>query len=286
MPIHLRPDLTQSLTDTCHGDIDGLVASWEHLAETRKGFPSARQKSTIYRWFKEGLPSRGEEVVAFCALFDVDPLTLFDYRRNGYFSNFAKIRLYLQRGLAAAGVLSPLYHMYRPGPYWPANDMARRCYGRDWFGQEFDNGDKWRTSDYVLVETRFREPTLDHPRAVHIAYRRRNSPDTMWRFYGTVIAVGDRIELYSEGGAFQEMSRTESQAIPFRTYFGGRPVEWRVASLHPFDLSTQFPCHDGSVLSGEFCQINLRAEPNNVSKVDLGEFLQADATRLKARTNG
>jgi hypothetical protein len=71
----------------------------------------------------------------------------------------------------------------------------------------------------------------------------------MWRFYGTVIAIGDRIELYSEGGAFQGMSRAESQVIPFRTYYGGRPVEWRVASLHAFDLAMKFPCNDTSVVS-------------------------------------
>jgi hypothetical protein len=252
MPIHLRVDQAQLLIENLYADIDGFVSAWEHLSETRKGFPAPRQKSTIYRWFKEGLPSRGDEIVAFCALVDVDPLTLFDYRRNGYFSNFAKLRMYLQRGLAAAGVFSPLYRMYRPGPYWPANDMARRCYGRDWFGVEFDNGDNWRTTEYVQVKATFSDATHSHPRAVHIAYRRRNSPDTMWRFYGTVIAVGERIELYSEGGAFREMPRAESQAIPFRTYFGGRPVEWRVASLHPFDLTTRFPCQDESIVSFEW----------------------------------
>ncbi|MDP5308680.1 hypothetical protein [Paracoccus spongiarum] len=249
MPIYLRPALTQSLIEHLHGDIDDLVSAWEHLAETSSGFPSPRQRSTIYRWLKDGLPSRGEEVVALCALLNVDPLALFDYHRNGYFSNFAKIRVYLQRGLAAAGVFSPLYRLYRPGPRWPADDMALRCFGRDWFGAEFDNGDNWRTSDYVQVSARFLAPTNSFPRAVHIAYRRRNSPDTMWRFYGTVIAVGDRIELYSEGGAFQQMPRTEPSKINFRTYYGGRPVEWRVASLHDFELTTKFPCHDESVVS-------------------------------------
>lgn len=231
------------------GDSGSLVIAQEHPASTRTDFAPSYQKSSTYRWLKEGLPTRGDEVVAFCALLDVDPLAVFDYRRNGYFSNFAKIRIMIQKGLAAMGVFSPLYRMYRPGPHWPANDMARRCYGRDWFGVEFDNGDNWQTNDHVKVTARFRESTNGHPRAVHIAYRRRNSPDTMWRFYGTVIAVGDRIELYSEGGAFQDTPRTESQTIPFRTYFGGRPVEWRVASLDAFDFATEYPCHDESTVS-------------------------------------
>lgn len=99
------------------------------------------------------------------------------------------------------------------------------------------------------MTAQFRKATNGHPRAVHIAYRRRNSSDTMWRFYGTVIADGDRIELYSEGGVLQDMPRTESQTIPFRAYFGSRPVEWRAASLHAFDLATEFPCHDESAVS-------------------------------------
>lgn len=252
MPIHLRPSPVQALLMLPLSDIDGLVTAWEHLASTRKGFPPPRQKSTVYRWLKEGLPSRGDEIVAFCALLDVDPLALFDYRRNGYFSNFAKIRLYLQRGLAAAGVLSPLYRMYRPGPQWPANDMARRCYGRDWFACEFRDLENWREPNYVLLVPKFRQPTRNHPRAVHIAYRRRDSPDTMWRYYGTVISIENQIELYSEGGTFQTAPLSDQQAIPFRTYYGGRPVEWRIASLHEFDLETQFPSADNSIVTFEW----------------------------------
>lgn len=248
MPIHLRSKLVNSLIEARFGDIAELITEWEDRAESNNEFTRARQQSSIYRWLKDGLPSRGEEVFAFCALLDADPLALFDYHRNGYFSNFARLRRNLQMGLAAAGVFSPLYKMYRPGPHWPDNEIARRYYDRNWFGVEFNNDDNWRSADYGRVDVTFRDVTNNQPRAVHIAYRRRNSPDTMWRFYGSVLAIEDQIELYSEGGAYLTMPREGSDKISFRTYYGGRPVEWRVASLHEFNLETTFPFNDDKVI--------------------------------------
>ena len=70
MPIHLRTEPVQDLIAAHHLDMDGLVATWKVLAATRAGFPSERQKSSIYRWLAEGLPSRGDEVVALCALLE------------------------------------------------------------------------------------------------------------------------------------------------------------------------------------------------------------------------
>lgn len=252
MPISLRPKLATDFIEEKYGDVDGMVAEWEARARQSKSFPEPRQRASVYRWLSDGVPTRGDEFVTFCALLDADPLTLFDYERNGYFSNFAKLRHMLQLGLAAAGIYGPLYKVYRPGPIWPANDIARRCYGRDWHGVEFRDSPDWAISDYLLVKAKFREPTNNWPRAVHIAYRRRNSPDTMWRFYGTVISVHGVIELYSEGGAFQTMASADPQAIQFRTYFGGRPVEWRLASLHAFDLETQFPFNDPETVGFEW----------------------------------
>jgi len=40
------------------------------------------------------------------------------------------------------------------------------------------------------------------------------------------------------------MERIEEDEIRFRTYYGGRPVEWRVVSLHEFEISKEFPFND------------------------------------------
>ncbi|WP_152543059.1 hypothetical protein [Sulfitobacter mediterraneus] len=194
-----------------------------------------------------------EPDVAFCAMLDVDPLAIFDYAANGYFNNFGQIRRKLQLGLEATGFLSPLFKVYRPGFDWPDDGEVAHLYGRAWHGVEFDNSDHWKSKDYGLVRATFREPFDPvEPRAVHIAYRRKHSPDKMWRFYGTTICINGQLELFSEGGAHQRMDQVEPNEIRFRTYFGEREVEFRTASLHAFDVDTSVPHNDKSTIGFEW----------------------------------
>lgn len=66
----------------------------------------------------------------------------------------------------------------------------------------------------------------------------------MWRYYGTVLAIERKLELYNESGDYQFMEQVEDDEIRFRTYFGGRPVEWRIVSLHEFSVEKVFPYND------------------------------------------
>jgi hypothetical protein len=70
----------------------------------------------------------------------------------------------------------------------------------------------------------------------------------MWRYYGTVIAVDGRLDLYNEAGGHQHMPQADKNEIRFRTYYGGRDVEWRVASLHEFSADFEFPFNDMSTI--------------------------------------
>lgn len=249
--IYIREKIASPLVEQIYGSFEGLVAEWESRASASRNFPRPRQRSSVYRWVKEGVPSRGDQIVALSALLDADPLCLFDYERNGYFRQFAAIRRKLQLGLAATGVLRPLFKVYMPGPHWPSNELIEVCYRRPWHGEEFDNAAHWRNRDYGLVRCAFRD-VVDAPRAVHIAYRRVGSPDTMWRFYGTVLAIDGQLELYSESGAFQTMDQTQPNEIRFRTFFGDRHVEFRTASLHAFDVHTDVPMNDRSTIGFEW----------------------------------
>jgi hypothetical protein len=92
VPIFVRDKITTNLVDQVFWGFDGLVAEWEHRANSSRNFPAPRQRSSVYRWVKEGVPTRGDQIVALSALLDVDPLCLFDYERNGYYRQFAAIR--------------------------------------------------------------------------------------------------------------------------------------------------------------------------------------------------
>jgi hypothetical protein len=140
--------------------------------------------------------------------------------------------------------------MYRPADTWPSDIIAQLCFGRGWCAHHLTNREEWNNSSYILLNPRFSDGKKQHPRAVHIAYRRIGVPDTMWRYYGTVLAIGGAIELYSESGRHQTAVQSDEDEVPFRTYFGGRPVEWRIASLHKFSMMDPvFPSNDDSVVT-------------------------------------
>ena len=252
MAIFLKQDTISNQLATLDGGLDALVGAWNAHAEDDEDFVRPRQRSSIYRWLQKGIPARGEEVLAICGLLDVDPLAVFDYNRNGYFDNFATIRRNVQLGLYMIGALAPIYQLYQPGPYWPSDALAKRYWTRPWFAKEFANEDDWTNPDYVLIKTKFKQSVDKRPRAIHIAYRRAGSRDTMWRYYGSVISVEGTLQLYSEGGDYQTMTPVHPDEIRFRTYFGGRPVEFRIASLHDFEISMEFPFNDPDTIGFEW----------------------------------
>ena len=148
--------------------------------------------------------------------------------------------------------LAPLVEMYVPSAQWPSDVIATLCYQRRWTRVEFTNEINWRSTDYALIRLKFTDPAYERPRAALIAYRRLDSPDTMWRFYGWVVGIDKRLSLYDEAGRFRSMDYADPDEIVFRTYFGGRPVEFRVASLHTFDFNIEFPYNDESMIGFEW----------------------------------
>jgi hypothetical protein len=254
--VFLRQPVLSSLIEVVAGGFDELPVIWnEKHEETNGNFPKPRNRATLYRWMQDGVPTKGGDseyqLLALCGLLDVDPLAIFDYEKNGYFSNFANLRRLLQFGRQALGLHDPLFEMFCPGEYWPSDELAKKFYGRPWFSKTFVNEVHWESSNYVLVDASFKQMS-SAPRAIHIAYRRHKTSDTMWRFYGTVISLGGKLELYNEGGDHRAMPSPGQGKICFRTYFGGRPVEFRIASLHDFDHSLTYPFNDKSVIGFEW----------------------------------
>jgi hypothetical protein len=131
--------------------------------------------------------------------------------------------------------------MYGPANNWPSDEIARICHGRPWFVREFTNANYWHTYDYILIKAKFLEIVGSRPRAIHIAYKRVGVADTVWRYYGTVLAIDGYFQLYNESGDYQSMAQQELDKIRFRTYYGGRPVVRRIASLHNFAMESTFP---------------------------------------------
>lgn len=239
----LRPELVSRLVTDIHGSYLDVSDAWQYRADRDSNFPKARDGTTIHHWVRNGVPVLHEQVFALCAMLDVDPLAILDYKANGLADHFGVLRQLVYSGIGRLGGLSPLFSMYKPGDVWPSDSLARRHYGRVWFAKELTNDGETSSQDYMLLKTTFQNPGR-LPRAVHIAYRRTRTTDTMWRPYGTVVAVDGELFLYSEGGDYQSMPQVAGDEIRFRTYYGGRPVAWRIASLHYFELETVRPFND------------------------------------------
>lgn len=253
MTILLRQDLVNRLVESIHGSYDVLAAAWEeHAAHQQDGLKSP-SRSTLYRWVADGVPTLKDgsdhRFFTLCGLLDVDPLVIFDFKRSGYFSKFARLRQLVYFGRKSLGGIATLLDMYRPGDIWPSEAISLNCFGHGWRAHHLTNREDWDNSNYILLRSHFSDGRSNHPRAVHVAYRRHGVPDTMWRYYGTVLAIDKRVELYSESGTFQEFQQPHDNEIPFRTYFGGRPVEWRIASLHEFSLHSHYPSHEPTAVT-------------------------------------
>jgi hypothetical protein len=260
--IPLRQGLVNRLVEEIHGGFDGLAAAWEVHTTQRQDGPKAPSRSTLYRWVSDGVPTLKDgsdhRFFTFCGLLDADPLAIFDFHESGYFSRFARLRQLIYYGRDSLGSIATLLDMYRPGDIWPSEEIAKNSFGHGWRANHLTNKNDWNNTNYILLRARFNNPANRKPRAVHIAYRRTRVPDsmdrvpdTMWRYYGTVLAIDQQVELYNESGDFQKFPQANEDEIQFRTYFGGRPVEWRIASLHEFSLTTdpEYPSNHSSVVT-------------------------------------
>lgn len=252
MPIYLRQELTNHLVYEIHGGYDQIIAAWEDRSINETGYPEPIQRSSLYRWVAKGVPARRDGIddrfFALCGLLDVDPLVLFDFKRNGYFDRFAKLRQAVYLGRAAIGGYGAIFDMYRPSDNWPSDLIAKKYFSRPWYApKNLTNKNDWENTNYILIKANFTPTRKLLPRAVHVAYRRVDVPDTMWRYYGSVLSIDGKLELYTESGRFTKVQEFNAGEIRFRTYFGGRPVEWRIASLHEFERETEYPCHDQDI---------------------------------------
>lgn len=251
MAVPLQRDLVRALIELRFPTMSDLVVAWEERVETgRQKAGRARDRSTLYRWLERGLPSNRDDIFGFAAVLDVDPVALLDiteeYLRKGY----GRERRLFQLGQANRAPLSAFWSIYTPGPGWPNAEVAHTFYGRPWCTSDFAHDPAKIANVYAAVSLRSRsaDPPIV-PRAYHFAYRRAGAPDAMWRPYGTVVGYEGEVCLVAENGDYQRKIEGQSPTIVVaETWFGPGPAEFRVASLHEFDVMVQAPSEGREVV--------------------------------------
>lgn len=251
MTIYLNKDEVVGLIEKRFGSVDNLVVEWEELVRTKKmGFGQARDRSSIYRWLDKGMPSSLDALFGFCGVLNIDPISILDFEKSGILKNFGKLRRSFQLGLKASSSYKALWEMFVPGPNWPSNTIAENYYGRPWHIVDFAHDSREITNVYALLNIMLPMRTEEFsPVVFHIAYRRKGALDAMWRPFGSIISVFNSTKLISESGDFQEMpmERAEEKVL-VETFLGPGSVDFRLASLHRFDLQLDIPSTSTGVL--------------------------------------
>lgn len=242
LPVPINANFLKSLIEKRYGSVDDFAVAWEvRVKEKRQCRGQARDRNTIYRWLKVGIPSRVDDLYGICGALDVDPVSLLPLTPEFIARRFVKERLRIQINPTRPSDLSPLAAIFMPGVNWPNDELSNCFYGRKW-SIEFCEHDPAKMSSIYAAFNLIAESEFGWPRVFHFAWRRTNSLDQMWRPYGTVVRHSDQIRLISESGNFQQVPVGESRvATVVETFFGAGPAMFKVASLHRFSLSVDVP---------------------------------------------
>lgn len=251
MAVPLNKGLVRALIEQRFRSIDELVVEWEdRVARGRQRVGKSRDRSAIYRWIQQGLPSNRDDVLGFSAVLDVDPIAILGIDESFLDQYFAKERRRVLSGLDRRSPLTPFVPIYSPGPAWPNEEVAHSYYGRSWFAENFEHGPEKIANVYAAVHlvAVARGDSLV-PRTYHFAYRRTGARDGMWRPYGTVIGYQKEVCLISESGDYQKISDDRSnEMVVAETYFGSGAAEFRIASLHNFSIRLEAPSQEKSAV--------------------------------------
>lgn len=232
--------LAHRIFDERFGGIANFAEEWADSGKSRES--AQRSVKTIYAWLKNGLPTTKNTLYNFASALDVDPVALIDFDRGDLRKNFARLRRSFLLGGLNAGGFRPLYDLFHPSRTWPPRSLSQKFYQRDWTTWQFEHTAESVINTYAVIAVRGDDSVLPAwPRAFHIAYRRKQNADGMWRPFGAVISRFGEAILAHENGDIQRTALPSRAAhhLRFHTYFGPSPVEFRLTCLHPFSGDVQ-----------------------------------------------
>lgn len=196
-------------------------------------------RSTILRWFQgRTYPRDSDSLLRFAAALDVDPLGIWKVE----VPQFGRFWELLSRALMTNlwHVLPPglafLREFVLPGRSWPPERIARTYFGRGWYVVDVSFERQAARSVYTAFALAPDAAEMG-PAGIqvwHFAWR--PAAERAWRPYGFVRMVESSLqELFSfSGKAGTAQLETPAAELVVETWLGPGPVEFRIASLHPF----------------------------------------------------
>lgn len=202
---------------------------------------------TVWRWINNPsgpFPKHADAILALAGALDLDPMALWDmeddeFRRRVHTFAVAIVRrrwkdqdrtfMFLEQMLDCAGE-------------WPADRLARHYYRRPWVVRNVSHDARRQRNYYghflIAPETLSERA----PQLWHFAFRDAPARGIRgmngWYVYGSVEAYGEKITLRNYNGKVSRCA-LKSSGGPFvvETWFGQGSADFRIASLHSFQLS-------------------------------------------------
>lgn len=244
MAIPIDADFLLDLIKRRWDSVDEFAVGWEERCRSRlQKVGEPRDRATIYRWLKLGLPNRREEVMGLCATLDVDPLALVDLDSGAFIKLFERERQLFLLNQPIRSRLSVLWPLIRPSPHWPDFGIGHDYFARPWSLFEFEHPARDIVNVFAQIRLHDRaEPEAAEPvRVYHFAYRKAGALDRLWRPYGIVRRRGNQVIAVAEMGWRDMRSPDPEGVIDAETFFGPGPASFRIASLHAFDAEIIAP---------------------------------------------
>lgn len=222
--------LDGDLLDRLTGDVGALLDRWGNR------YPDVPDRSTVYRWIKEGTIPRGEEYLRLCSVLDVDPVSLLvasdgdTPKAMEYLLVSQQLDQWKQPGLVF------LREFFGRQASWPPPAIAATYYRRPWQVEEVVHEPvRGHVAHFGMIAfDGAREVYAVRPQVVHIAFKQPGLFRERWLEFGVLTRFGTEVRLLHINGHHDRYeARTVEEPARFETMFGlGRAV-FRLASLHP-----------------------------------------------------
>lgn len=228
--LRLRGELLKELVAARYGSLQDFQLAWQQGDCAVHG-EEVPDRSTIYRWYRGGLPRRREQLWYLSSLLDADPFCFLELPKGN--EEAAEQALYRAFWLNQwPPVIDFLGAFFGHQATWPPPQFAHQYFGRGWYAQEVTHFAKERVNYHAQIEIAGPGPAPDKPPQVfHFAYRQEHMFVGRWVQYGIVERSTHRISLRSVNGRTHECDVERDDPTIVETWFGlgGGGLQGRVA---------------------------------------------------------
>lgn len=229
--VRLNGELLRAIIESrLPAGIPDLLAQWDQNASLHR--------STVYRWIKGSLPQSTDDMLRLCSILDVDPFALVTPTGSD-FTVSAHSLIYAYQNDHWKPALAFMKYFLGRRQDWPPRDLVRTHFGRDWHVTDITHEASAEVNLFATFEIqRGSEQNESHPHVCHFAYRNPISFGGRWLHYGFIQQYDEEVKLVHINGQFASYRKASaSEPALVQTYFGPSPAEFRIASLHPFQVT-------------------------------------------------